>query len=319
MRTRVIILGAEGKAFHIFNTCYRERPEFEVLFFVKTPFSQIKSNLYPPQLSGGMYGAGLPILAETASLHRLIQEYKIAEVVFASTEVPYDYLSRLEQEVFSAGAEFQLAHVERAMLTSPRPLIAVCGVRSGCGKSWMVRLLSQLLHKQEKKIALWQYPQLGEDPFCPYRRLLQSVDIGGDCLAEIPFYMGIDAAELLTHIQPEEEILVWDGGHNDLPFAKPHLYITMADSQTLGRELAYYPSDVNVELAHLIVLNAPPSVPDDVVAGVLERIRHTNDHATVLPVHIPLDNQTLLPVSETFIQALNAFLERKILRAKTRY
>ena len=295
MKKKVIIMGAAGKDFHVFNTCYREREEFEVVSFTATQIPNIDGRKYPPELSGSLYPNGIPI-EEEAKLPELIKQYGVDEVIFSYSDVSYEYISQKEQIVRNAGADFQLAQVERCMLPSKKPVIAICAIRTGCGKSQTTRRVVEILKKQGKKVVVCRHPM-------PYGDLVKQKVQRFGCLEDMDkhectieereeyephinndtvVYAGVDYQAILNEAEKEADVVLWDGGNNDIPFFKPDLYITIVDPLRAGHEMLYYPGKVNFELADVILFNKMDEATEENVNVILENLKKVNDKATVI-------------------------------------
>ena len=295
MKKKVIIMGAAGKDFHVFNTCYREREEFEVVSFTATQIPNIDGRKYPPELSGPLYPNGIPI-EEEAKLPELIKQYGVDEVVFSYSDVSYEYISHKEQIVRNAGADFQLAQVQRCMLPSKKPVIAICAIRTGCGKSQTTRRVVEILKKQGKKVVVCRHPM-------PYGDLVKQKVQHFGCLEDMDkhectieereeyephinndtvVYAGVDYQAILDEAEKEADVVLWDGGNNDIPFFKPDLHITIVDPLRPGHEMLYYPGKVNFELADVILFNKMDGATEANVNTILENLKKVNSKATVI-------------------------------------
>lgn len=294
-RTKVIIMGAAGKDFHVFNTCYREREEFEVVAFTATQIPNIDNRRYPPELAGKFYPHGIPIEPEE-KLAELIKKLHAQEVVFAYSDVSYEYISQREQLVYRAGAEFQLAPVNRCMLPSTKPVIAICAVRTGSGKSQTTRRIVELLKEKGKKVVVCRHPM-------PYGDLVKQRVQRFACVEDMDkhkctieereeyehhinagtvVFAGVDYEAILREAEKEADFVIWDGGNNDIPFFRPNLHLVIADPLRAGHELSYYPGRVNFELADVIVINKMDSAETKNVESILANAQRINPHAMVV-------------------------------------
>jgi len=295
MRTKVIIMGAAGKDFHVFNTCYRDRQEFEVVAFTATQIPNIDNRRYPPELAGSLYPNGIQIEAE-AKLPELIKKLQAQEVVFAYSDVSYEYISQREQIVYRAGADFQLAQVNRCMLPSKKPVIAICAVRTGSGKSQTTRRVVEILKEKGKKVVVCRHPM-------PYGDLVKQRVQRFGCIEDMDkhqctieereeyehhivagtvVYAGVDYKAILTEAEKEADFVVWDGGNNDIPFFRPDLHIVIVDPLRAGHEVLYYPGRVNFELADVMVFNKMDVAKPESVEQILANAKRINDRAAIV-------------------------------------
>ncbi len=300
-RTRVIILGAAGRDFHNFNTYYRERPEYEVVAFTATQIPDIEGRTYPPVLAGPLYPQGIPIFPES-ELPRLIKEFQVHEVVFAYSDVSHEYVMHRASLALAAGADFRLLGGHHTMLQAKRPVIAVCAVRTGCGKSQTTRRVTEILRQAGKRPVVVRHPM-------PYGRLEEQVwqrfasyedlDRYGCTIEEreeyephldrgVIVYAGVDYQEILQRAQEEADILVWDGGNNDLPFFRPDLHIVVADPHRAGHELSYHPGEANLRLADVVVINKVDTADRKDIETVRANIASVNPEAHVIEANSPV-------------------------------
>ena len=268
-KNKVIIMGAAGRDFHNFNVFFRENNKFEVVCFTATQIPSIENRRYPPELSGKLYPNGIPIYPEE-EIYDLIRKYDVDKVVLAYSDLSYDYVMRRSAIVNAAGADFWLMGPNATMLESKKPVIAVCAVRTGCGKSQISRAIFRILRNKGIKVVSVRHPM-------PYDRDLRKqvcqrfesyddldryectieereeyepyIDMGG------VVYAGVDYEEILRNAEKDADIIIWDGGNNDFPFYKPDLWITVADPHRAGHEIKYYPGEVNFRSADIIIIN----------------------------------------------------------------
>ncbi len=294
-RTKVLIMGAAGKDFHVFNTCYRDREEFEVVAFTATQIPNIDNRRYPPELAGKLYPNGIVIEPES-KLTELIQKLHVQEVVFSYSDVSYEYISQREQIVYKAGADFQVAQVNRCMLPSKKPVIAICAVRTGSGKSQTTRHIVELLKANGKKAVVCRHPM-------PYGDLVKQRVQRFETLADMDkhnctieereeyehhilngtvVYAGVDYGAILAEAEKEADFVIWDGGNNDIPFFRPNLHIVVADPLRAGHELLYYPGRVNFELADVIIINKMDSAQPESVDSIIANAKKINPNATII-------------------------------------
>ncbi len=300
-RTRVIIMGAAGRDFHNFNTVYRDNEQFEVVAFTATQIPNIEGRKYPAELAGKLYPNGIDIYPEE-QLPELIRKFEVDEVVFAYSDVPYDYVMERSAIVNAAGADFKVMGPRHTMLTSSKPVIAVCAVRTGCGKSQTTRKIAQMLKASGKKVAVIRHPM-------PYGNLveqrvqrfatLEDLDRYNCTIEEREEYephitrghvvfAGVDYEAILREAEKEADIILWDGGNNDLPFYKPDLHITVVDPHRPGDERYYYPGEANLRMADVVVINKIDTAePEDVIA-VRDSVFEVNPNAMVIEAASPI-------------------------------
>lgn len=295
MTTRVLIMGAAGKDFHIFNTLYRDNPKYEVRLFTATQIPHIDDRRYPPQLAGKLYPQGIPIKSERF-LTSLIKKEHIDEVVFAYSDVSYDYIAERQKKVETTGATFNLTTTDGVMIKSKKPVIAVCAVRTGAGKSPATRRITDILNAKGRRIAVVRHPM-------PYGNLTEQVVERYETLTDLDKYnctieeredyephirrgsllfAGVDYARVLEAAEKEAEVIIWDGGNNDIPFFKPDLYITVADALRPGHELSYYPGRINFQEADVILINKVDSANPADVESIVANARKYNPRATII-------------------------------------
>ncbi len=300
-RKRVIIMGAAGRDFHNFNTYYRDRQEYEVVAFTATQIPNIEGRLYPPVLAGPLYPEGIPIYPEE-QLPELIRRYQADEVVLAYSDVSHEYVMHRASLALAAGADFRLMGPRHTMLRSTKPVISVCAVRTGCGKSQTTRRVTQILKEAGKKTVVVRHPM-------PYGNLEEQVwqrfatyqDLDRyRCTIEereeyephldrgIVVYAGVDYGEILRRAEEEAEIIVWDGGNNDLPFFQPKLHIVVADPHRPGHEVTYHPGEANLRLADVVIINKVDTANPAGVDIVRQNIRRVNSSAVVIEANSPV-------------------------------
>ena len=300
-RIRVLIMGAAGRDFHNFNTFYRDNEKYEVVAFTATQIPNIDERKYPAELAGELYPQGINIYPEN-DLVDLIDKYKVDEVVFAYSDVPYDYVMNKSALVNAAGVDFKLLGPGKTMLKSTKPLVSVCAVRTGCGKSQTTRKVSKLLRERGKKVVAIRHPM-------PYGNLvaqkvqrfatLEDLD-KHDCTIEereeyephivsgTVIYAGVDYEAILREAEKEADVILWDGGNNDLPFYKPDLHIVVVDPHRPGDELFYYPGEANLRMADAIIINKIDSADSDDILQVRENINQVNPGAMVIDAASPI-------------------------------
>jgi predicted GTPase len=288
----ILIMGAAGKDFHVFNTVYRDDPDVEVVAFTATQIPGIEDRRYPPELAGPLYPEGIPIRPES-ELEELIHKHAVDLVVFAYSDVSYDYVQEKEWQVEACGARFEVAPTNDVMLRSGRPVIAVTAVRTGCGKSQTSRWLVGKLQREGYRIVAVRHPMpYGDLAKQAVQRFATLDDLRRhECTIEemeeyepyiragLVVFAGVDYAAILKQAEAEADIILWDGGNNDVPFYKPDLWLTVVDPHRAGDELASYPGRENFERADVIVLNKLDSATPEQVAAVEANIEQHNPKA----------------------------------------
>jgi predicted GTPase len=298
---RVIIMGAAGRDFHNFNVCFRDNKEVQVLAFTATQIPNIEGRIYPPELSGKRYPKGIPIYPED-QLTALIREQQIDEVIFAYSDISHEYVMHRASEVMSAGADFKLMGPQSTLLESKVPVIAVCAVRTGCGKSQTTRRVGQILREKGKHVVVVRHPMpygdLAKQKVQRFERYTD-LDIQRCTIEEreeyephldmgITVYAGIDYHAILQQAEKEADVILWDGGNNDMPFFKPDLLIVVVDPHRPGHELNYFPGEVNFRMADVIVVNKIETAKKENIDLVKKNIRETNPGAIVIDAASPL-------------------------------
>jgi len=300
-RIRTVIMGAAGRDFHNFNVVYRNDARYDVVAFTATQIPNIDGRRYPASLAGKLYPMGIPILAEE-DLESIIREYKVNEVVFAYSDVPYTYVMERGSIANSAGANFKILGVAETMLKSTKPVISVCAVRTGSGKSQTTRRIAGILREHGLKVAAIRHPM-------PYGNLeKQRVQRFGsiadlkkhECTIEeieeyephivggTIIYAGVDYGDILAQAQAEADVILWDGGNNDTPFYKPDLHIVVADPLRVGNELLYHPSETNLRIADVVIINKVDTADIDAINRLRQNIRRVNSRAVIIEAASPI-------------------------------
>ncbi len=301
MPTRLLILGAAGRDFHNFNVVYRNDPETRVVAFTAAQIPGIAGRLYPSDLAGPRYPQGIPIEPEE-DLERLIREHLVDQVVFAYSDVSHQHVMHLASRVLAAGADFALLGPRRTMLRASKPVVAVCAVRTGCGKSAVSRRIAEILRERGRRVAVVRHPM-------PYGDLLaervqrfaaiEDLDRAGLTIEEQEEYephlrsgsvvwAGVDYAEILERAQAETDVIVWDGGNNDLPFFAPTLHLCLVDPHRPGHESRYHPGETNLRLADVAVIVKEDSAPPAQIRAVRLAIQALNPRARILDSRLPI-------------------------------
>ena len=295
MPRRVLIMGAAGRDFHNFNVAYRGDRRYEVVAFTATQIPYIDDRMYPPSLAGERYPDGIPIHDES-ELAQLIRDERIDDVVFSYSDVSHQYVMHKGSEVLAAGANFELLGPSETMLKASVPVVAVCAVRTGSGKSQTTRAIAQTLKDQGKRVVAVRHPM-------PYGNLeaqrvqrfatLEDLDRYDTTIEEREeyephitsgtiIYAGVDYGDILERAQAECDVLLWDGGNNDLPFYAPDVHVVVADPLRAGHETSYHPGEANLRMADVIVINKMDSAAIEQVNQLMDTIRELNPTATVI-------------------------------------
>jgi predicted GTPase len=295
-KRRVLILGAAGRDFHNFNVFYRDNADYEVVGFTATQIPQIDGRRYPAVLAGKLYPEGLPIWPED-DMEKLIAEHNVDEVVLAYSDLNYVTCMNLSARAMSAGADFKILNPDDTMVASTKPVIAVCAVRTGCGKSQTARYISRVLREAGLKTVAVRHPMpYGDLAKQAVQRFENYDDLAAhDCTIEEReeyeshiesgniVYAGVDYEAILREAEKEADVVIWDGGNNDMPFYKPDLWITVADPLRPGHELSYFPGEVNFRRADVILINKANTADAGVVADLVARAKAINPRAEVIP------------------------------------
>ncbi len=297
-RKNVIIIGAAGRDFHNFNMYYRNNADVNVVAFTAAQIPDIDGRKYPAQLAGPLYPGGIPIYPQS-DLQSLIRENSVDECVFSYSDVPYSYVMGVSAAVNAAGANFLLLGPNATMLGSVKPVIAVCAVRTGCGKSQTSRKIAELLNARGIKPVLVRHPMpYGDLVAQKVQRFAEIADLKKHkCTIEEMeeyephiaagnvIYSGVDYEAILREAEKDPagcDVVIWDGGNNDFSFYKPDLMVTVADPHRPGHELAYYPGEVTLRLADVVVVNKIDSADPKDVETVKKNIAKVNPEATVI-------------------------------------
>jgi predicted GTPase len=292
---RILIMGAAGRDFHDFNVVFRDDPAVRVVAFTATQIPGIAGRRYPAELAGPRYPKGIPILPE-AELERLIRDESVDEVVFAYSDVSHETVMHAASRAMAAGADFRLLGPKRTMLRSRRPVLAVGAVRTGAGKSQTSRYLAALLEAQGLKVAVVRHPMPYGDlvaqrvqRFATYADL----DLHHTTIEEREEYephldagrivfAGVDYEAILRAAEAEADVVLWDGGNNDLPFYRPDLFVVVADPLRPGHELTYHPGETNLRMADVVVVNKIDSADQMAIDLVLRDTASANPAAKVV-------------------------------------
>jgi predicted GTPase len=300
MRKKVLILGAAGMDFHIFNTVFRDNEEYEVVGFTMAAEQNLGTveggkRKYPRELAGNLYPNGIEIYPET-DMEKIIKEKEVDQVVLAYSDLSHNYVMHLASRALASGADFKLIGIEKAMLKSNKPMIAICAVRTGCGKSQTSRAVTQLLRDEGLKVVAIREPM-------PYGDLVEQTCMRFETYEDLekykctieereeyePYiergliiYSGVDYGKILEEAEKEAEIIVWDGGNNEISFYVPDLQIVVADPHRPGHEISYHPGEVNARIADIVIINKVNTAERKNVDIVRENIKKINPKAQII-------------------------------------
>jgi len=300
-RTKVLIMGAAGRDFHNFNTFFRGNEAYEVVAFTATQIPYINDRKYPAQLAGMLYPDGIAIHDES-ELEELIKAHDVDQVVFAYSDVPYEYVMHKSAQVNALGCDFRLMGPKYTAIKSTKPVISICAVRTGAGKSQTTRKIAELLRASGKKVAAIRHPMPYGDLVAQAVQRFATVDDlkKHDCTIEEMeeyephvaagniIYAGVDYEAIVREAEKEADVILWDGGNNDFMFYKADLAITVADPHRAGHELTYYPGEVNVRMADVVVINKVDTADRAGVETVLANVRSVNPTAEIVLGASPL-------------------------------
>lgn len=300
---RVIIAGAAGRDFHDFNTYFRNNPAFRVAAFTATQIPNIEGRRYPAALSGELYPEGVPIHAES-ELEDLIAAEQVDEVIFSYSDVSHEYVMHLASRVLAAGAGFRFLSPKQTMIKSSKPVVAVCAVRTGCGKSQTSRRVLQILQNELgfKRVVAVRHPMpYGNLAAQAVQRFASYEDMDRhECTIEereeyepyvergAVIYAGVDYEAILRQAEQEADVIIWDGGNNDAPFYAPDVHIVVTDPHRAGHELRYHPGETNLRMADIVVINKVDTADNAAVVAVQQNIRKANPEAVIVKAASPI-------------------------------
>lgn len=309
MKQKVLIMGAAGRDFHNFNTYFRDNDNYEVVAFTATQIPNIDGRKYPASLAGSLYPEGIPIYDES-ELTTLIKKHEIDQVVFAYSDVSHETVMEKASIAMAAGADFRLMGPTTTMLESKVPVVAVCAVRTGVGKSQTTRRIAKILKAMGKRVVAVRHPMPYGDlekQVCQRFATYDDLD-KHECTIEereeyephinegIIVYAGVDYQQILNEAQKEADVILWDGGNNDLPFYKPDVHITLVDPHRPGDELAYHPGETNLRMADIVIINKIETSDLESIEKVRNNIRLVNPNAAIVDAASPIfvENYSLL-------------------------
>jgi len=301
MPVKTLIMGAAGRDFHNFNVYFRDNPDYEVVAFTATQIPNIEGRQYPAELTGAQYPQGIPIYPES-DLIKLINESEIEQVIFAYSDVPHEYVMHKASAVLAAGADFRLMGTDNTQVKSKKPVISVCAVRTGSGKSQTTRRVSLILRDMGFKVAAIRHPMpYGDLVAQKVQRFAKLSDLDKhDCTIEereeyephivndVIVYAGVDYEAILRQAEEEADIILWDGGNNDLSFYVPDLSIVVADPHRPGHEVSYHPGEAVSRQADVFVINKVDTADAEAVMAVQESLRNLQPDAVIIEGASPL-------------------------------
>ena len=300
-KTRILIMGAAGRDFHNFNTYFRDNDAYEVVAFTATQIPNIEGRRYPAALAGRLYPAGIPIHAES-ELTALIKQHQIDQVVFAYSDVSHETVMHKASQAIAAGADFRLMGPKYTQIKSTKPIVSIGAVRTGAGKSQTTRRVTQILKDLGYRVVAVRHPMpYGDLVKQAVQRFATYADLDRhDCTIEereeyephidrgVIIYAGVDYEAILREAEKEADVVVWDGGNNDLSFYQSDLHIVVADPHRPGHEVSYHPGEANLRMADVVVINKIDTADLDPIARVRQSIRQVNPNATVVEAASPI-------------------------------
>jgi len=308
-REKIIIIGAAGRDFHNFNCVYRDNDKYEVIAFTAAQIPDIDGRAYPPELAGKLYPNGIPIEAED-ELPRLIDEHDVETCVFSYSDISHEDVMHKAALVNACGADFKMLGERLTQVKSTKPVVAICAVRTGCGKSQTTRRVSEHLQAAGLKVAAIRHPMpYGDLAKQAVQRFATLEDLEKhDCTIEEMeeyephivrgnvIFAGVDYEAILREAEKEADVILWDGGNNDTPFYKPDLHIVVADPHRAGHELTYYPGETNIRLADVVVINKVVEAQFEQIEEVRDNVRSINPDCVIIEAASPLtvDNPELI-------------------------
>ena len=301
-KQRILIAGAAGRDFHDFNILFRQNNAYEVVAFTATQIPNIEGRRYPPSLSGPLYPQGIPIYPEN-QIEKLIPTLAVDQVIFSYSDVSHEYVMHLASRVLAAGADFRLLTPRHTMLQSSKPVVSICAVRTGCGKSQTARHVVKILQElgYERVIAVRHPMPYGDLAAQAVQRFATYADMERhDCTIEereeyepyiemgAVIYAGVDYQAILRQAEAEADVIIWDGGNNDLPFYKPDFHLVVVDPHRPGHELRYHPGETNLRLATAVLINKVDTADYHNILQVQQNIRQANPDAAILQAASPV-------------------------------
>lgn len=300
-KKKVIIMGAAGRDFHNFNTVFRDNPDDNVVAFTATQIPDIEGRRYPPSLAGDLYPQGIPIVHED-ELPRLIKEENVDEVVFSYSDVTHEHVMHKASIVVALGADFVLLGNDPTMIKSRKPVISICAVRTGSGKSQTTRKVCELLMERGLKVSAIRHPMpYGDLEKQVVQRFADYDDLDEhECTIEereeyepyidqgMVVYAGVDYGKILMEAEKESDVIIWDGGNNDTSFYRPDLNIVVVDPHRVGHETTYHPGEVNLRIADVCIINKCDSADEKNIVQLEKNIKEANPRASIIRATSPI-------------------------------
>ncbi|HNT97818.1 MAG TPA: cyclic 2,3-diphosphoglycerate synthase [Elusimicrobiales bacterium] len=300
-RKKVLIMGAAGRDFHNFNVYYRDNQEYEVVAFTAYQIPNIAGRKYPKELSGKLYPNGIPIFEEK-DMPELVKKFKVDEVVFAYSDVSFNTVMAKGSLALACGADFKLLSGDHTYIKSKKPVIAVCAVRTGCGKSQTTRAIAGMLKKMGKKVVAIRHPMPYGDLVAQtcqryasledlkkHKCTIEEMEEYEPHIAEgVIVYAGVDYGVILAEAEKEADVILWDGGNNDLPFYTPDLHVVVTDPLRAGHEATFYPGATNLRQADVVIINKVDTAEPDAVEDVKDNIKLMNPKAKIIEAESPV-------------------------------
>ena len=300
-KIRAIIMGAAGRDFHNFNVFFKKNDAYKILAFTATQIPGIEERIYPPKFAGPNYPDGIPIYPEER-LPELIKEHRIRQVIFSYSDVSHEYVMHKASIVLAAGADFRLLAPSITMLKALVPVVSVCAVRTGSGKSQTSAKIYKILRNKDYKVVVVRHPMPYGDlrkKICQRYSTLKDLDecectieereeIEPHLMRGAVVYAGVDYEKILHRAEKEADIIIWDGGNNDLPFFKPSLHIVVTDPQRAGHEVKYHPGETNLRMANIVIINKVDTANPKSVETVKKNVKETNPEAVIIEAASPI-------------------------------
>ena len=300
-RVRTIIMGAAGRDFHNFNVCFRGNENYDVVAFTATQIPNIEGRKYPEELAGDLYPNGIDIYPEE-DLTRLVGDLKVDQVIFSYSDIPHEYVMHKASQVLAAGADFRLMGVRSTQIKTNKPVVSVCAVRTGSGKSQTTRRVSKIMIELGYKVAAIRHPMpYGDLVKQRVQRYASYADLDKyECTIEereeyephldngVIVYAGVDYGDIAAQAEKEVDMILWDGGNNDFPFYVPDFSIVVADPHRPGHETGYHPGETNLHLADVFVINKVDTANPENVIAVRESLSAINPGAEIIEAASPL-------------------------------
>jgi predicted GTPase len=294
-KNRIIIMGAAGRDFHNFNVYFKNNNAYKVVAFTATQIPGIEKRIYPPKFAGPKYPCGIPIYPEE-KLPELIGKHRVDQVIFAYSDVSHEYVMHKASIALTAGADFRLMSPSTTMLKAKVPVVSVCAVRTGAGKSQTSRRVYKILRHMGHKVVVVRHPMPYGDlnkSVCQRYSTLKDLDTCESTIEEreeyeqhielgAVVYAGIDYQEILHQAEKEADIIIWDGGNNDFPFFKPDLHMVLTDPHRPGHEIKYHPGETNLRMANIVIINKVDTADQKSIETVKKNVKETNPEAIII-------------------------------------